>query len=238
MLMPRWTHALAGALLFLGVSGFGFVPGRACETPPPAFERPQCEESELRSGVCISRDMPQALQETQSPEFAKYQATLIQQAQVYLEGLEPSSRKVVIADLDETLVDNADYYKRHGEFQPEAWAAWVAENKNGPYFPEALALLQEAKQRGFSVMFITGRPPELARTTLEQVSAIDWDGQFFKPSSIRVTSEEYKAQVRQLLRNLGYEIVLNIGDQPSDFDLPVEAEAGEFLLPNLLYSIP
>ena len=55
---------------------------------------------------------------------------------------------------------------------------------------------------------------------------------------MKVKSQRYKTEAREMLRKLGYDIVLQIADQPSDFDEgSIEESQGEFLLPNVMYTL-
>ena len=47
-----------------------------------------------------------------------------------------------------------------------------------------------------------------------------------------MNAEQYKSQVREMLKAMGYIIVLNIGDQVPHHGQPVDESKGEFLLPN------
>lgn len=217
-----------------------FTPGWACEKESSlAFPRPQCSESELQYGIaCISQDLDAVLSYTRSPSYQEFFDRVVLRAREYLEAIAPAARKVVIVDLDDTLLNNHPYYQEQRGFDPSSWKRWIEGNRNGPYNAPVAELLRYAKSRGFSIMFITGRPPDQAEATLRQISGFAWDGLFFKPSSIKITSSEYKAKVRSLLRSSGYEVVLNLGDQLSDMDLPLSADEGDFLLPNILYTLP
>lgn len=219
-------------LLFLGPGAWG------C-SQVDEFLHPRCTPEQLQYGICVNPRLDEALRLVRSAAYQERLSHIAAQAEKYLDQIEPGPDKVVITDLDETLLDNLAYYQRYGAFQPEFWQAWVESRTGpGPYYQNVRQLVLKAKARGFSVMFITGRPTPQAAATLTQVGDIQWDGIFFKPQGIRLTSARYKAAVRQMLKDLGYTIVLNIGDQLSDLDPPVEPEQGEFLLPNVLYSIP
>lgn len=227
--------ASAGALLVSLWAG----PAGACQPNPLKAPRPQCQPEQLVYGMCFNPDMAKAASITESPDFTSLFNQTVTRAQAYLDRIEPAPNKVIITDLDETLVNNAAYYSKHQSFSPETWEAWLKDPESQRYHQAVLNLLQDAKERGFSVMFITGRPVEQTADTLAQLPPeIQWDGVFLKPRGIKLTSTLYKAQVHQMLETLGYEIVLNIGDQPSDIGGPEPPAENEFLLPNLMYSIP
>ena len=226
--------------LFLSFSCWNTLLTANAQILPDELQGPQCTESQLVNGLCFTTDMPRSLGLAGSKAFQVRFGQTVAAAQQYLDTLTPSPQKVIITDLDETLLSNTAYYKTHEKWTLASWQEWIQQQESipGPYNTGVRDLLQTAKSRGFSVMFITGRPPVLAKDTLCQVRDIVWDGMYFKPASKQVLAGTYKSAVRQFLRNLGYDIVLNIGDQPSDMDLPVESDKGEFQLPNVIYSIP
>jgi predicted secreted acid phosphatase len=201
--------------------------------------RPQCEQDELRYGICFNRDMNRAIKQEGSEAFRQAYARKIQQAQAYLDTLTPSPDKVIITDLDETLVNNLNYYAVHKTYEPTSWQRWLkSQAHRGPYFSETLTLLKNAKAKGYSIMFVTGRQANTASETLSQVSAIPWDGVYFKPRGVTMSSAQFKMAVRRMLTGLGYTVVMSLGDQASDLDSPPDPEKGNFLLPNLMYFIP
>lgn len=202
------------------------------------FQRPQCQTKQLVFGICVHSNISQAVALSKSEPFKASFQSIIEQAEAYLNTISPAPNKLILVDLDETLVNNVGYYEQYRVFHPQLWEKWVTQNDTGPYWPSVLSFVQNAQKAGFRVMFITGRPSHLEKETLEQVSAISWDGGYFRPEDFEGPSSLYKIQTRQMLKNKGYQIVLNLGDQLSDFDLPVSSEDGEFLLPNIMYAIP
>ena len=201
---------------------------------------PVCEKTELHYGMCFAKDMPEAIKTMRSPEFRKQYDTVVRQASVYLDTVEPGPKKAVLTDLDETLMDTTGYYAKYPKWAPDTWFKWLKSKDSKVYNASLLALLKKAKAKGLAVMFVTGRPAFQAEATWHGVSFFNFTGGFLKPfeeQGYRPSSTVYKTQVRRSLEAMGYEIVLNIGDQESDLDLPVEPEKGEFLLPNVMYKL-
>ena len=67
---------------------------------------------------------------------------------------------------------------------------------------------KKAKAKGFTILFITGRPGNQAVHTYNQTSTIPWDAGFLKPmGGVKIKSVDYKSDIRDLLRSYGYEIV-------------------------------
>lgn len=204
------------------------------------FARPDCAKSELQYGMCFAKDLKKAARIHHQPKFQDAFNTTVKQAQTYLDAIAPAPTKVIITDLDETLVDATGYYAKYGKWTPETWETWHKSKLSKAYNKPVLELLKTAKAKGFSVMFITGRPFKQTVDTVNQLSVLNWDGGFLKPVGdvVKIKSQLYKTEVRNMLRKLGYEIVLQIADQPSDFDDdPIEPTQGEFLLPNVMYRL-
>src|SRR5438270_11911548 len=101
----------------LGIAGglsLSFLISSVFAAPPPpsaALQRPHCEKSQLQFGLCFSADMDHAVTVTDSPVFQKEFVNTVQSARKLLEQVAPDPHKVVVTDLDETLVDNQLYYK-------------------------------------------------------------------------------------------------------------------------------
>jgi predicted secreted acid phosphatase len=148
--------------------------------------------------------------------------------------------KVVVTDLDETLITNVGFYKHSADWSPEAWDKWIRSGRkgSGPYNKSVLDLIQKAQDKGFSIMFITGRPASQAEATLRQMHGIQWDWVLFRTARADVPFTLTKDDFRRLIEKMGYTIVLTIGDQTADMDQPVLPSVGRFLLPNVMYSIP
>jgi len=66
----------------------------------------------------------------------------------------------VVLDIDETVLDNSYYQarliKKHAQFSPASWGAWVAEAAATP-IPGALAFTRYAASQGVAVIYITNR---------------------------------------------------------------------------------
>jgi HAD superfamily, subfamily IIIB (Acid phosphatase) len=207
-----------------------------------AFSRPDCTQEELQYGMCFAKDMPSATRLTRTPAFKDEFRSVVWQASQALDKIEPSAKKVVVVDLDETLVNNIGYYEKYGRnWTPETWTQWISappKNRVKGYHRSVEFLLKKAKAKGFSIMFITGRPGAQAAYTFNQTSTIPWDAGFLKPmGGVKIKSVDFKSDIRNVLRKYGYEVVLQLGDQASDFDSPVLMSEGEYLLPNVMYTI-
>jgi len=89
------------------------------------------------------------------------------------------------------------------------------------------------------VFFITGRPEAQRAATegnLRKAGFGDYVKLFMVPNGAHFTSAaDFKTPVRAEIERLGYTIIANVGDQPSDL-LGGHAEK-KFLLPNPFYRV-
>ena len=82
----------------------------------------------------------------------------------------------VIADLDETLIDNSPYQARRvvagGSYDPDSWRAWVAE-ADARAVPGALEFARCAQERGVALVYVSNRKHEGERAaTIANLQAL------------------------------------------------------------------
>jgi predicted secreted acid phosphatase len=101
-------------------------------------------------------------------------------------------------------------------------------------------LYQYARKQGIAVFFITGRAEKLrviTKKNLKSVGYDKWDGLYMKPNDYENKSIiPYKSSMRKIIQDMGYTIVVNIGDQFSD--LAGGYAESVYKLPNPYYFIP
>jgi HAD superfamily, subfamily IIIB (Acid phosphatase) len=234
--LKKPTVVLGLALLSVGTMNLESAIAASVkpEKQPVALSsRPVCKTEPGKPFLCLNPDLKTATQIQASKPIQDEFEAVVARAQKYLDTVKPSTDKVLIFDLDDTLVDNTPHYAMP---EPRNFTAWL-EHRPVLYHESVLKLLKNAKQRGFSVMYITGRGAGLSLVTAQQVQDLPWDAAFTRPSGIPFSVQAYKASIRAMLRGLGYTIVLNIGDQITDHDLPMDEAKGEFLVPNVMYTV-
>lgn len=133
-----------------------------------------------------------------------------------------NDKLAIVLDIDETSLSNYANMKALG-FGGSLKQIMHEEKKgNDPAIQPILNLYQFAKANNVAVFFITGRHPDERASTeknLIQVGYKNWDGLFFKPKMYWDKSAAlYKTKVRKEITELGYRIVLNVGDQQSDLE--------------------
>jgi len=114
------------------------------------------------------------------------------------------------------------------------------EKADDPAIQAILALYSLAKQNGIAVFFITGLPEKVKMITennLKSVGYDKWDGLYMKPNDYDKRSIiPFKSSQRKKIQEMGYTIVVNIGDQFGDLAGGYAERA--FKLPNPYYYIP
>ena len=146
-----------------------------------------------------------------------------------------TGKPAIVLDIDETSLSNYDGLSASNFSASGLVAPAVA--GTGTAIDPTLALFKLAKQRNVAVFFITGRPEAVRGPTEANLRAEgyeDWDGLILKPSG--PGTQEYKAGERKKLETqMGYDVIVNMGDQESDLDGGF-ADRG-FKLPNPFYFI-
>jgi hypothetical protein len=127
-------------------------------------------------------------------------------------------KPAIVLDIDETSLSNYAGLSATGFTQVGNVINPVT--ATGKAIQPTLSLYQRARQRNVAVFFVTGRPPEIAGITAQNLVSEGynqgWDGLYTKPSS--AGTEAFKLSTRVAIWNRGYDIVLNVGDQESDLD--------------------
>jgi 5'-nucleotidase (lipoprotein e(P4) family) len=123
----------------------------------------------------------------------------------------------IIADLDETILDNTSYevriIRRLGSYTPESFADWCRE-VNAPAIPGAREFLDYAVARGVAVFYYSARKASLRECTIRNLR----DLQLPFPDETRLlladglTKSDYRASVAGQ-----YRILLLLGDNLEDF---------------------
>lgn len=187
-----------------------------------------------------------------SGEYDREIREVANSAHDYLESRFPNGvpKDVKIAavfDIDETSLSNWDVMAFCGFC---AYAAQLQLYKDGlysmdhdPAIPPVLELYNFAKEKRIAVFFVTGRPESqraMTETNLREVGYSGWAHLYMQPdipqSQPKPPARIFKPKNRQEIEAMGYQIVLNIGDQASD--LAGCCALRVFKLPNPFYLLP
>jgi predicted secreted acid phosphatase len=147
----------------------------------------------------------------------------------------------VVSDLDETLIDNRPFFEKCADIDAGKidWAEfekWQLTCKAKP-LKETQDLLVYARSKGVAVFFVTGRMERLRRATIENLvgNGIAYDGLFMRANGDEQSASTMKSAYRKQIEDMGFKVVVNIGDQYSDLS------GGHCLdcekLPNKIYFI-
>jgi len=173
-----------------------------------------------------------------------------------LPSVDPAAHKAIVFDADDTTLWTYDMEDNamHFNFDPVVQANdWVFPQKF-PATPGMVDFVAAAEAKGYAIFGITGRRFAQEAATVGNLEKVGytafnadnfytkWDGpDANKPSYVTCvaacTTVEYKANTRKHIeQDLGYDIVLNVGDQWSDLQGGYADEA--LKLPNPTYYLP
>jgi predicted secreted acid phosphatase len=168
---------------------------------------------------------------------------VVQQARQALEKYIPvgKNKYAVVFDIDETLLSNWQHLVV-GDFgyDHDRTKRWEMAAKD-PAILSMLDLYNFAKKNGFALFLITGRREnqrEATELNLRRAGYKGWKAVYFKPMDYKGSSAvPFKSHWRHVIENMGYTIVVSIGDQMSDL-LGTPQALHNFKLSNPAYYIP
>ena len=165
-------------------------------------------------------------------------------------------KPAIVFDADDTTLwtydmeDGAMHFVFDPKLQNDEWV----QKQRFPATPSMVDFVNRAKKAGFAIFGITGRSDTQEEATLGNLDKVGytpfnaenfytkWSGTNPKPAYVTCaaascTTVEYKAGTRKHIeKDLGYDIVLNVGDQWSDLQ---GGYADKVLkLPNPTYNLP
>ncbi len=160
-------------------------------------------------------------------------------------------RPALVLDIDETALSNWEIIKLDdfgrpiagpcdpGSGAPCGWAAWDQLGRD-PAIQPTLQVFRTARAAHVAVFFITGRPESQRAATERNLRNAGFGGYtrlFMVPNGAHYSSAaDFKTPVRVQIEGLGYSIIVNMGDQPSD--LRGGHAEKKFLLPDPFYRVP
>lgn len=127
------------------------------------------------------------------------------------------ANRAVVSDLDETLFDNREFDAANPKFDQNKWVEWVREER-APVLKDTAAFLTWARTNGYAIFLVTTRGEHLRRNTINNLikQGISYDGLFMRPPGNRETHQTLKTAFRKHIQEMGFTIVVNVGDQFSD----------------------
>jgi predicted secreted acid phosphatase len=201
-----------------------------------------CPCSEVTESMIWSTPKPEdhkeGLKFTETAEFKKEFDSAIDSAKAALQKHIGEKNVAIVADIDETLLDNREDYIQNPVWSWKAFESWIKEAK-APVLKPTADLLAWARQNGYAVFLITGRNENLRGATIENLvrDKIAYDGLYMRPDAApKDPAQIVKPLLRKQIEDMGFKIVLNIGDQYSDLTGGYAENCVK--LPNKMYRVP
>ncbi len=171
-----------------------------------------------------------------TPEYKKEFSAAVASARKVCEKHKGEKNLAIVSDIDETCLDNSAYFKAHPQSGWADWDKWLDSEKDTPLKPTA-EFLSWARKNGFAIFFITGRNESDRRSTINNLigAGISYDGLYMRPDNDSSPATVMKTNFRKQIEDMGFKIVVSIGDQYSDL-AGGHAEDCE-KLPNKMYFI-
>jgi acid phosphatase len=175
-------------------------------------------------------------------EYGQYEKELteiISDAKEKFSKAELVPNSAVVFDIDETTLNNYQAIKKIGfGYESKYWDEWL-EKAEAPAIPQVKSLYDFLIERGFKVVFITGKKDyqyEATYKNLKSAGYTEFDTLIVRSKEeYKLKSALFKSQRRKELAENGYVIAGCVGDQLTDC-------AGEncgivIKLPNYLYLV-
>lgn len=145
----------------------------------------------------------------------------------------------IVLDIDETALSNYDDMKHLNFGGTKADIETLESDAHDPAIPYIKTLYQFAIANHVAVFFVSNRAEHLRSATtdnLKQDGYETWAGLYLKPNDYQKTSiKPFKVAMRRKITQMGYDIVLNVGDQA--IDLKGGFADMSFKLPNPYYIV-
>jgi len=148
-------------------------------------------------------------------------------------------KTAIVLDIDDTSLSSYKHILATDfGYVPAIWNEW-AEKAEAPAIQPVLALAKQAVAQDTAIFFITGRHEELRACTeknLRNAGYPRWTSLIMKPDDDHRSADAYKRSERKKIVNMGYTIVINVGDQQSDLSGGYSEDV--YKMPNPCYFIP
>lgn len=133
--------------------------------------------------------------------------------------LKKKKPKAIIADIDETVLNNSPYNARLIEtgtsYNEKSWSKWVNE-KQAKALPGAVNFMNYVKEKGVDVFYISNRNVKYLNATLENLKNIGFPFADKKHILLKDKTSDKSARRNIVLQN--YDVILYLGDNLRDFD--------------------
>lgn len=196
-----------------------------------------CSEIQRPAAADPSVNRTDGLEFSHTEKYQQEFAAAIAGARAACEKRIGQPNMAIVADIDETLLDNRPEFEKHQNFKWNEFSAWANSSDSKVLKPTA-ELLSWAREKGFAVFLVTGRNEDLRRGTIENLikQNVAYDGLLMRTDRDHRRAEDAKTAHRKYIESLGFTIVANIGDQYSDLYGGYAEDCEK--LPNKMYYIP
>ncbi|MEE2769560.1 MAG: HAD family acid phosphatase [Pseudomonadota bacterium] len=155
-------------------------------------------------------------------QYDKDLKKIVKQAKtlVNYELLTNPKNKAVIIDIDETILSNLPYISQQIHLNDVVKLnRWQMSSKCEAIEP-IVSLYGWLLDRDVKIYFITARPLELKKATIDNFKKLSIPPSqiVFRDQDQWPVPKEFKIAMRKNIVNNDYDIILNIGDQPTDFE--------------------
>jgi acid phosphatase len=160
----------------------------------------------------------------ESGQYDKDVSAAIERAKQEFDKITPSKKSAVIFDVDETSLSNYPFDKEWDfGYVQKYWDMWV-DSAKAPAVPEVFGLYKYLVNRGFRIVFLTGRKDYQYYATMQNLIKVGYekfdtlivkDKNYYDSLAVK-----YKSEKRTELTAKGYDIVGTVGDQWSDMEGP------------------
>ncbi len=138
---------------------------------------------------------------------------------IQLDTIENIKNKAVVVDIDETMLNNSPYQvnliKTGKSYALESWQAWTA-RAEAKALPGAVDFAKYAQKKGIEVFYISNRRVEELDATLINLQKAGFP--YADKAHLFLRKEKStKTPRRNIVRDKGFDILLFIGDNLTDF---------------------
>ncbi|MGC6377608.1 5'-nucleotidase, lipoprotein e(P4) family [Bisgaard Taxon 45] len=129
-------------------------------------------------------------------------------------------KKAVVVDLDETMLDNSAYtgwqIQSGQDFSPKTWTKWV-DARQSALIPGAVEFSNYVNANGGTVFFVSNRRDDVEKAgTVDDMKRLGFTGVSEKTLLLKKDKSNKSVRFKQV-ENMGYDIVLFVGDNLNDF---------------------
>jgi acid phosphatase len=156
----------------------------------------------------------------ESGQYENELTEIINDAKEKFSKVELVPKSAVVFDIDETTLDNYAAIKKIGYgYEKKYWDEWL-EKAEAPAIPKVKELYDFLVQKGFKIIFITGKKDYQYNATnknMKSVGYTEFDTLITRnKDEYKIKSAQYKSQKRKELTDKGYVISGCVGDQLTD----------------------